>query len=105
MPTIWVPAIVTPCAEASCLHGFVGLAQRGLLEIGEVHGDLHLVAAGQRDSHGFQRRQATGGGADFARDRLGDGKIGGVEIHVEGDQEVSGADDAGSRAWMQCGSA
>lgn len=86
-------------------YGIEYAPQGCLLEVGQVRGNLHQIPAGERDTHGFYKGEPTGGGADFAGDGLGNGKIGGVEVHVKSDQQFSRADDAGSRGGVQGGTA
>src|ERR1017187_5502985 len=84
-------------------HGFKDAMDGGLLEIGEVHGDLRQVARGQRNTHRLYVTESAGGEADGLGDALGDLHVGGVQVDVVGDQEFARAYDGGAGAGGQLG--
>jgi hypothetical protein len=70
--------------------------KRGGFEIDEVDGDLDFASRFEGQAEGFDRFEASARFADLAGDGLGGVKVRGAEVDVPGDEEFSGADDAGS---------
>src|ERR1700691_3671324 len=84
-------------------HRFEDPVDGGLLEVGEVHGDLRQIARRQRHTHGFDVTESAGGEADGLGDTLRDFDIGGVQVDVVRDQEFARASDGGAGGGMQFG--
>ncbi len=73
--------------EAS--DGLVSHMERGLIEVGEVHGHLNLPARGKSKAKRLEGGEPSTAGSDGASDVLGDAQIGGVKVYVESDQEFA----------------